>query len=308
MDLLTYMPTKDDGYSPEKAMASKMICSQYLLRVKPEVRVVARNECYQNDTSFAFDDALMSELFEHLYSYDDRIYVAENNGEILAFVPSLFCCSSLVIALKFNFDDAVTLCLINQSEHREMFVLSPNIKVKKANMSARVSEQISCFEGFCKRLKAYFLEFGNLNLEYNVDELADEIVEHCFNLSLFAGCPISVSRDGIEGEISTLRNLDFPLLTAFVFNMLLLAKREASDRSARIFFKNLSQTVAIVFEMDAPQDNCLDVLCTWENISSEKLMPFGSYVEDGLLKICFQPYMREISYLGLKQLPQEMFF
>ena len=65
--------------------AERMICSQYLIRLKPSFECVARCARYSEPLP-ELDKTILDELLDYLYTYNRKIYITEINGDIWGFV------------------------------------------------------------------------------------------------------------------------------------------------------------------------------------------------------------------------------
>ena len=280
----------------------KLPTSQYLLALSPRLRVVSANSPSEYATDFeGLDDGILSSLSEHLYSYSAKIYIAENKDKIWAFVPNLFYSSSFVLAVRFDIDSDIVLKLIKNCDE-DIFVFSNDIMSRCANMSPRVRIYSDVFGVWIDQIKSIFLSLDRLGFCANFDEAKEELFAQCRRLANFSGCQIEIE-DFEVADFSAITDMDFPLFTAFVLTMLFWARCAGAQRRAEISFKELSKVVCTVVKFDFIGALRYGAeMIEWEHVSSEKLMPFGMHEKDGAITVGFQPYRREFSYLGIKQI------
>lgn len=289
------------GYSAKRVMGVRMPCSQYLLALKPTPRVIAGFTVHDGQMPTLYE-GFVSEITEYLYSYDGRIYVTEREGVLWGIVPATFFAASLALVLKFEMTAGAVLRLLDDSEYRDLFTLAPTIRARKAKMSRSVSESAEDFEDFFGRLKRCLFDVAPSESLCDTDSVIRALEDVCVNASLLVGCPVKF----FEGEtrcekISGAGELDLVTFGAFLITVMMLAREYSADRGIRISFEALSQNMAAVVELDVGDSDCAEVISFWENISAERLMPFGFVACGQTLRIGFQPYRRELSYLGLKQ-------
>lgn len=275
----------------------RMICSQYLIRLKPTFLCVARAAEHQEPLP-CFEQPFTDELFEWLYSYSNKVYIMEREGEIWGFVPSCFSSSTMVLALKFNVEASIALRCLERNRYLDMFEYSPNIKAKKTR-STKISEEQARFDRFFEKINECFFE--SYTREDDSRTIIRDFEARCLCFSRLVGTPVTVEKDDLTESVKMKGEIDFPLFSAFLLTMFLLAREFAIDRSVRISFRMLSQSVAIVAEISADESDCASALSLWDSMCADMLMPFGSFLSDGGLRIGFQPCRRDLSYLGLKQ-------
>ena len=302
MSFITNLSTPERvGYSAERAMAARMICSVYAFTIKPIPRILAR--CDELETAMpSFDENVLSEISEYLYSYGDRIYTFESGGYLWGVVPTTFASSSLAIVLKFNLSVGAALRLIEASRYKKYFTLSPFIRTRKSRMSRAISEMAEQFEDFFDRvIQAFWCE--QMHEEKDFCEVVDLLRERCMAMSLLVGCPVTFfeRRTYTETPSINTNGIDLNIFNAFLITMMMLARQNSTDRSIRISFEALSQSVAVVMELGVGEEDLSQAISFWESASAERLMPFGFSMSDDTLKVGLQPYRREFSYLGLKQ-------
>ena len=269
-----------------------ILFSEYILALRPSPRLIARR-APRGEALPEFDGDLIRSLTGYLYSYADKIYIAEHDGQIWGFVPNAFPSSSLVFAFKFNIESGVALRLLEQSRYGESFEISESVVTPKARMSKRIRERAGGFDAFIEQIKKCFGE-----TESTIDTLAQE----CEEMSRLVGCPITVSTSAEEAEdVQGAGGFDFLTFRMFVLTMMMLARENGESRSLKISFEPLSQGISVAAELEATEEDCADAIAFWDNACAERLMPFGAFFDNGALKFVLQPYRRELSYLGLKQ-------
>lgn len=276
----------------------RMICSQYLLRLKPTFLCMARGAAYQEQYP-EFEQPFVDELFEQLYTYSKKMYVMERDGEIWFFVSAMFFSSATVLAIKFNVSAGVALRCLEKSRYRDMFAYSPNITAKKSR-STKINDTLEQTDAFLNKINDFFFEPNPF-----VDNSKDAICalrELCVRCSYLTGTPASIDIGNTEESQAISGEMDFSLFCAFLLNLFLLAREKATDRSVRVSFGMLSQSVVAIVEFKTDEDDVLKTVSLWDGICADMLMPFGSSYSDGVLKVGIQPCRRELSYLGLKQI------
>ena len=276
----------------------RMICSQYLLRLKPTFLCVARGAAYQEQDP-EFEQSFVDELFEQLYTYSEKMYVMEREGEIWGFVPTMFFSSATVLAIKFNVAAGVALRCFEKSRYRDMFAYSPNITAKKSR-STKINDALEQIDAFLSKMSNFFFEPSPA--VDNSKDAIDALRELCVRCSYLTGTPASIDMENSEESKAISGEVDFSLFCAFLLNLFLLAREKATDRSVRVSFGMLYQSVVVVVEFQTEDDDVLRTVSLWDGICADMLMPFGSSYSDGVLKVGIQPCRRELSYLGLKQI------
>ena len=277
--------------------AERMICSQYLIRLRPEFLCIARAAEY-GEPPLAFEGPFIRELTEWLYSYKNKLYIMEREGEIWGFVPTFFASSAMALALKFNVEAGVALRCLEKSGYRELLEYSPDITSKKTR-STKISDIQLQFDGFLEKINECFFE--PCFVEDNSESIIRGLEERIRRFSKLTGTPVIIEAQELQEPIKTQGELDLPLHDAFLLTMLLFAREFALDRSVRISFRMLLQSVMSVAKINAEQEDFSRSAAIWEVMCAERLMPFGDFIHDGALTVCLQPCRRELSYLGLKQ-------
>ena len=276
----------------------RMICSQYLFRLKPTFLCVARGAAYQEQDP-EFEQPFIDELFEQLYTYSDKIYVMERDGAIWGFVPTMFFSSATVLAVRFNVAAGVALRCLEKSAYRDMFEYSPKITAKKSR-STKINDTVAQFDAFLKKLNGFLHETSD-----SADNSKDAICafrELCVRCSHLTGTPAAVELGEVEDPQLLSGEIDFSLFRAFLITWFLIAREKATDRSVRVSFDMLSQSVVAIVEFRTEEDDVLRTVSLWDGICADMLMPFGTSYSNGVLKVGIQPCRRELSYLGLKQI------
>ena len=275
----------------------RMICSQYLVRLKPTFSCLARAAEYQ-ESPIVFEQSFMDELLNWLYCYKNTVYITEREGAIWGFVPTLFPSSAMVLAFKFNVDAGVALRCLSRNEYHDRFEYSLNIKSKKTR-STKIDEAQRHIDCFFEKLNECFFEpyISSDDPEITIRDFEARI--NCFS-KLF-GVPVTVEKRTVEKSLKMQGEIDFPLLSAFFITLLLLSREFAINRSVRISFRMLSQSVAAVAEIVADEADFARAVALWEGMCADLFMPFGMFFSSGVLTVGLQPCRRELSYLGLKQ-------
>lgn len=279
------------------APLDRMICSQYLIRLMPTFVCVARAAEYC-EPPLELDQQFTEELSEWLYSYKNKLYIIERDGRIWGVVSTFFSSSAMVLALKFNVEPGVALRCLDRSEFRELLEYSPNISSKKTR-STKIADALSQIDGILGKINECF--FRPCYIEDDSRSVIRAFEERSLLLSSLTGTPLTLEKHDTQDTIKTQGELDVPLLSAFLLTLLLFSREFALDRSARISFKMLSQSVTLVANICAEQEDFSRTEAIWEGMCAERLMPFGAFTKDGVLNLCLQPCRRELSYLGLKQ-------
>lgn len=288
-------------YSAESAMIARAPCSQFLLALKPTPCIIAKIMEHSGAVP-EFDEDFVAQISDYLYSYDDRIYIVEKGGALFGVVPKPFFVSSLALVLKFEMEAGAVLRLLDDSRYKDLFVLSPSITARKARKTKAISDKAEDLDDFFGRLKRCFFDIVQADTLTDTDLVVGALKEACANASLLTGCPATFLKSKTVCEKTfDAGDIDMIMLATFVINVMMLARTAAEDRGIRISFEALSQNMAIIVELDLADGDCSEIISFWTNLAAEHMMPFGAFEHEQMFKIGFQPYRRELSYLGLKQ-------
>ena len=289
-----------NSYSQQKAMSRRFICSQGIMSFRSSPSVIITNDC----TEKKYRDLLSMPLYkrEEIYqfarSYTDRMLITEDDGKTWIISPSVFPASSLCAVFCFDIEPRRFLRLVKNCKCEQMFECSQYADFKNARMSTRLLSQAEDISRFCTEIRQCFYGMERIKRAKTPEAQRKTLLEQCHRLSMLTGCPIDV--DISPGDYAS---TDLSILTAFLFTMLISARRNAQDRMVRLSFSSRagSALVKISFTCDAPICISREML-EWEGIAADRCMEFYSVADDRAITVEFHAHRYELSaILGIKQ-------
>lgn len=303
MDRSLNLVEKKSLYTIEELQRRVHICSCALISPANSMRTIALRAPAADELSLeGISEDLKREIREHLCSYTEDILICEADGRALLIIPSLYPSSSLCLALGFETEQLTLGEILRLRECEEcprIFRVSKQIVASSARMTPMLRQKSEEFFSLVRELEDIFCKIGSLSAD--TCKAKREIFARAQKIAYFVGCPIErIDELWCEGDACSLT--DLPLYTAFLLSALILARRHAPNRSARIELRAMSSAaeVSVIFKSDEPLE-LSDAMLEWERLSSERNMLFGCETRDGEYRITFHPLRRDWSYLGLKQ-------
>ena len=280
------------NYSAESVMAQRMIFSAAMLCLYPTARIIT-SEPVGVDID-GLSEEQRGEIYDFARSYTDKMLITGDESGIFVLCPTLFPASSLCPVLKIHIPPSEFLRAVQQVDSK-MFEMSSFLKVTPSRLSRAVRGHIAEVEALCNDLKECFTR---LPVVEDID--GSEVIRRCLGLSRFVGCPVWLeAEDGFED--TPLKNVELPLLCAFVTDMLLLARSRAPKRSAVIKFKVLYDAPLVEISFSGDFSMCaLDQYYEWKNIANERDMHIYLYEDGGSMGLSMHFYRIDPALLGLK--------
>lgn len=237
------------GYSQAAVMKKRFISAHAILSLAPEVSLISTGAIAGERINVdILSVEQRRELREFAMSYTERLLVTGNERELWIVSPSLFPSATLCVAMRPYISPKELLRFIKDAP--ELFEVSRHIDFGCARMSARLNEKREAFFGLVEEIRKCFCDIYRLEDCHDEAERRRILAEQCAALSMFTGCPIEL--ESLEGEAYS--KTDFPLFTAFVLNMLMVARRCSPTRSAALSIRSERSAafVEIRFSSDIP--------------------------------------------------------
>ncbi len=238
-------------YSQSAVMGKRFISAHAILSIAPQVSLISTGaEAGEKMNVDILSVEQIRELREFAMSYTERLLVTGNENELWIISPALFPSATLCVAIRPYLPPRELLRFIK--DEPELFRISRCIDIGPARMSARMAHKKEAFLDLMREIKNCFFDIYRLEDCHDEAERRRILAEQCGALSMFTGCPIELEALESEGEVYS--KTDFPLFTAFVLNMLIVARQSSPTRSAklRIRSERSAAFVEIRFSSDAP--------------------------------------------------------
>lgn len=287
-------------YLQQKAMAKRFICTQGLLsfRSSPAIIITNRSGESKRMDALAMPIYKRKEIYEFARSYTDKMLITEHGCSTWVISPSVFPSSSLCAVFCFDIDPSRFLRLVKACGREEMFEISRYAEIKRARMSSALQELVEGMSEFCEDIRLCFYDTSRLKRTRTAEGQRRALIEQCHRISVLTGCPIEV--DAEQGEYS---NTDLSILSAFLLTMLISARKNAPDRTARLSFSARagSALVKVRFFCEASISISAELL-EWEGITADRCMEFYSATDNRELTVEFHAHRYDLSaILGIKQ-------
>ena len=287
----------------EQVLSARSVCSLGIMTLQPHPKIIASNlPCDDAPNISALENDELNSIINHAYLHTDKIFLTEIDQKIWGFSASIFPSSTFVVFFKFEPDASVIFGLLKNSKFREMFVLSSKIKAHPARKAERVREYEREFSCFCEAICGCLCNLKRFEECGDAEEIRRESCRLIRGLSLLVGCPISLSvekRD--DAQTVAAERTDIPLLTAFMIVVLCFARVNARNRSADIVVRESRFAPSVIVNVELYEtEPLLKEFLSFEEVASEKKMPFGVCIDGKSVMIGFQPHAIEFSYMGIK--------
>ena len=134
----------------------------------------------------------------------------------------------------------------------------------------------------------------------------DNLCEQALAIAELCGCAVEIDADGFEdtssNEDDLVSEFDFPLYSAFLINLLLLARRAAKTREAKIILKTKEENphVSVSFELADGHTDVYGELSSMSNISEQLRLLFLRDLENRHLTVTLSPIRKDWALLGIK--------
>ena len=287
------------GYSQSAVMEKRFIAAHAILSLAPRVSLISTGaEAGEKMNVDVLSDEQRRELREFAMSYTERLFVTGNERELWIVSPSLFPSATLCVAIRPYIPPREMLRFIK--DEPELFEISRYIDFGCARMSSRLNEKREAFWGLVAEIRKCFCDIYRLEACGNERDRVKLLAEQCGALSLFAGCPIEF--DASVPENDGYAKTDFSLFTAFVLNMLMVARECSPTRSAAVSIraKRSAALVEVRFSSDASRSLSAEQL-TWTRAGNDKGL-FCYFDEEGdNIVATLHPLRDDRLYVEIKQ-------
>lgn len=286
--------------SNEDVMSRRFIASYGLIKVLPELCVVTQgavNESEMDVNSFSAEQK--REIREFAISYTEKVMITGSSTELWALIPSIFPASTYCVALKFYIPPADVLRLVREDKGHT-FVISRTLEVKCARMSSRIESLRAEFFTLCEGIRNCFCNIYLLDSCRCADERKRALLQRCYGISYFTGCPIDLSIECKEG--GDFSKMDFSLLCAFVYTMLISARNNAPKREASVKLFADSKAASVEVSFEGELDLCMSPeQLEWSKTANDKGMFIDFSCYDQKIKAILRPVIDECIYTEIKQ-------
>ncbi len=283
----------------ESASMSEDIFSAHIFAYMPDCRYIVGR---QRGREPYISGRQISELRNHASLYTDQLMLFESEGHPYIATPSLYPSCGILPVFELKISPRVARRLICSLVASGEAVVSRHFDIRPA----RWCKETAAFERDLNELAARMsAALGSLNTD--ADKMSGEgrrnfVVEQFFKIAKLASVDVKLYADADICDGNDFPRVDVQLLSAFLYTMLLSASKNSPDKCVELYFCRLSDSllVQVEFELLRGADTAAEIFA-WEQIAYGKNMLFEYNRTETGLRVKFNPFRADWSYLGLKQ-------